>query len=118
MAWIEDEPWPIEQGIDAVKIFELVDDEGDPWPFDNWDVNATISDPEWGTIYAVTVSVDYQNSIINLILPESIVNTLQPGRSYTYDCLLVAPGDTVADDYFLATGPVTVALRTSRRDEA
>jgi hypothetical protein len=31
--------------------------------------------------------------------------------------LMVAPGAAIADDHVLAAGPVTVALRTSRRDE-
>jgi hypothetical protein len=54
--------------------------------------------------------------VVKLILPEATVNTLRLGKRYRYDCLMVAPGNVVADDHHLAAGPVTVALRTTRRD--
>jgi len=120
MAWIEDEPWEMEQGIDALKVFELFSNTAQtvPWQFVGWDVNATISDDRGKTIYAVTVDAAPTLGRIRLILPEATVNSLKVGGAYRYDCLMVPPGVTAADDHFVATGPVTVALRTTRRDEA
>lgn len=116
MAWIEDETWAMEQGIDALKRFELVDASGAAWTFAGWDVNATVSDARARTIYPVTVTADPSGGTVQLVLPEATVNELKVGGDYRYDCLMVPPGATVADDHFLATGPVTVALRSSRRD--
>lgn len=116
MAWIEDETWAMEQGIDALKTFELVDPSGNPWTFAGWDVNATVSDARGRTIYPVTVNADPSGGSVELILPEATVNELRVGGEYRYDCLMVPPGQAPADDHYLATGPVTVALRTSRRD--
>jgi ligand-binding SRPBCC domain-containing protein len=118
MAWVEGESWEMEQGLDALKLFELFSDTAQtiPWSFVGWDVNATVSDEKGRTTYAVTVQTTPAQGQVKLILPEAIVNTLKVGGSYRYDCLMVPPGTTQADDNFLATGPVTVALRSSRRD--
>lgn len=118
MAWIEDETWAMEQGIDALKTFELFEDaeQTTPWSFVGWDVNATVSDTKARTKYTVTVETEPADGIVRLILPEAIVNTLKAGGAYRYDCLMVPPGVELADDNFLATGPVTVALRSTRRD--
>ena len=118
MAWIEDEPWEMEQGKDALKMFELVDASGNPWTFVGWDVNATVSDARGRTVYPVTVTTDASGGDVQLMLPEATVNELRVGGEYRYDCLMVPPGVTPGDDHFLATGPVTVALRSTRRDEA
>jgi hypothetical protein len=109
----------MEQGVDALKVFELFSDaaQTEPWDFSGWDVNATVSDEKGRTVYAVTVEADPTLGRVQLVLPEATVNTLKVGGVYRYDCLMVPPGVTVADDHYLATGPVTVALRTSRRDE-
>ena len=118
MAWVEGETWEMEQGVDALKIFELYSDAGQttPWSFTGWDVNATISDEKGRFVYPVTVETTPASGIVRLILPEAAVNSLKVGGTYRYDCLMVPPGLTAADDNFLATGPVTVALRTTRRD--
>lgn len=116
MAWIEDETWAMEQGIDALKVFELVNADGSAWPFVGWDVNATVSDARGRAVWPVTVEATPSLGKVRLILPEAIVNGLTVGGAYRYDCLMVPPGVTPADDHFLATGPVTVALRSTRRD--
>lgn len=116
MAWVEDETWAMEQGLDARKEFNLVDASGNGWPFVGWDVNATVSDAKGRTIYSVTVETVPASGVVKLTLPEATVNTLKVGGDYRYDCLMVPPGVTPADDHFLATGPVTVALRSTRRD--
>jgi hypothetical protein len=119
MAWIEGEPWEMEQGIDALKVFELFSDTAQtiPWTFTGWDVSATVSDERGRTVYPVIVDADPTAGAVRLILPEAVVNTLRVGGGYRYDCLMVPPGVDPADDHYLATGPVTVALRTTRRDE-
>lgn len=117
MAWVEGETWAMEQGRDALKVFELVDASGNAWPFIGWDVNATVSDAKGRTIYPVTVETDPSGGIVRLMLPEVTVNALKVDGDYRYDCLMVPPGADPADDHYLAVGPVTVALRTSRRDE-
>jgi hypothetical protein len=118
VAWVENETWEMEQGLDALKVFELFSDTAQTtaWSFVGWDVNATVSDEKGRTIYTVTVQTSPALGQVRLILPEAIVNTLKVGGSYRYDCLMVPPGATQADDNFLATGAVTVALRSSRRD--
>jgi len=118
MAWVEGETWEMEQGIDALKIFELYSNTAQttPWSFVGWDVNATISDEKGRFVYALTVETTPASGIVRLILPEAAVNGLKVGGIYRYDALMVPPGSTTADDHFLATGPVTVALRTTRRD--
>ena len=118
MAWVTGETWAMEQGIDALKVFELYSNTAQTTPFNftGWDVNATVSDEKGRTTFAVTVETVPASGVVRLILPEATVNTLKVGGSYRYDCLMVPPGVTVADDHYLATGPVTVALRTSRRD--
>lgn len=118
MAWVEDEPWNMEQGLDALLELHLFTDAAGTvaWPFAGWDVNATVSDPKGRTVYPVTVDANAATGVVRLILPEATVNTLRVGKPYRYDCLMVAPGNVVADDHHLAAGPVTVALRTTRRD--
>lgn len=118
MAWVEGETWAMEQGIDALKVFELFSDTAQTvaWQFVGWDVNATVTDEKGRNVYAVTVDASPTLGRVRLILPEATVNTLKVGGSYRYDVLMVPPGVTVADDHFLATGPVTVALRSTRRD--
>lgn len=118
MAWIEGEPWAAEQGIDALKVFELFSNAAQttPWQFVGWDVNATVSDERARIVYTVTVDASPTLGRVRLILPEAIVNSLKVGGAYRYDCLLVPPGATAADDHFLATGPFTVSLRSTRRD--
>ena len=118
MAWIENETWAMEQGIDALKVFELFSDSAQttPWQFVGWDVNATVSDEKGRTIYTVTIDASPTDGTVRLILPEAIVNELKVGGTYRYDCLMVPPGATAADDHYLAAGPVTVALRSTRRD--
>lgn len=116
MAWVEGETWAMEQGIDALKEFELVNSDGTPWIFTGWDVNATVSDAKGRNIYEVTVTTTPSLGKVRLVLPEAIVNSLKVGGEYRYDCLMVPPGATAADDHYLATGSVTVALRSTRRD--
>lgn len=119
MAWIEGRTWEMEQGCDALIEFRMFSDSGrtQAWPFTGWDVNATVSDTKGRNVYPVTPDLDPAGGIVRLILPEAIVNGLRTTKTYRYDCLMVAPGNEDADDHYLATGPVTVALRTSRRDE-
>lgn len=118
MAWVEGETWAAEQGVDALKVFELFSDtaQTQPWDFTGWDVNATVSDAKGRNVYPVTVDAEPADGLVRLILPEAVVNTLKVGGEYRYDCLMVPPGAEPADDHYLATGPFTVALRTSRRD--
>lgn len=118
MAWVEDEPWALEQGIDGLKIFELFSDAAQttPWQFVGFDVNATISDEKGRNVFPVTVDSQPTQGRVRLIAPEVLVNGLKVGGGYRYDVLMVPPGVTAADDHYLATGPVTVALRSSRRD--
>ncbi|NDE17903.1 hypothetical protein EBZ80_23560 [bacterium] len=118
MAWVENETWEMEQGKDALKIFELYSNTAQttPWSFVGWDVNATISDDKGRSVIPVTVETIPASGIVRLILLEAAVNSLKVGGTYRYDCLMVPPGSATADDHFLATGPVTVALRTTRRD--
>ena len=118
MAWVEGETWAMEQGIDALKIFQLYSNaqQTTPWQFTGWDVNATVSDERGRVILNATIDANPSTGLVRVILPEALVNTLKAGGKYRYDVLMVPPGATVADDNFLATGEVTVALRTSRRD--
>lgn len=118
MAWVEGETWAAEQGVDALKVFELFSDtaQTQPWDFTGWDVNATVSDAKGRNVYPATVDAEPADGLVRLILPEAVVNTLKVGGEYRYDCLMVPPGAEPADDHYLATGPFTVALRTSRRD--
>jgi hypothetical protein len=119
MAWVEGETWEMEQGLDALKVFELFEDteQTTPWQFVGWDVNATVSDDKGRTTYTVTVDATATQGRIRLIFPEALVNNLKVGSgTYRYDCLMVPPGVTQADDHFLAAGPVVVNLRSSRRD--
>lgn len=120
MAWVESETWEMEQGRDALLTLELYSNSAGttPWPFTGFDVNATVSDEKGRTVYPVTVDASPATGLVRLILPEATVNALRVGKAYRYDALLVAPGAVAADDHFLAAGPVTVALRTSRRNEA
>ena len=118
MAWVENETWTMEQGIDALKVFELFSDseQATPFVFTGWDVNATVSDANGNKVYPVTVETEPANGVVRLILPEATVNGLDVGGQYRYDCLMVPPGATAADDHYLATGTVTIAFRSTRRD--
>lgn len=118
MAWIKNLLWEMEQGKDAELIFQLCSDEegSEPWTFVGWDVNSTIRDSTGETVFDVTVESKPAEGEIRLILPEAMVNTLRPSKPYVHECLMVAPGSMPADDYFVAVGPVTVALRSTRRD--
>jgi hypothetical protein len=118
MAWVEGETWAMEQGIDALLELHLFSNAAATvaWPFVGWDVNATVSDEKGRTVYPVTVNANASTGVVKLILPEATVNSLRVGKPYRYDCLMVAPGNVAADDHHLAAGPVTVALRTTRRD--
>lgn len=118
MAWVEGESWELEQGIDGLKVFELFSDAAQvtPWQFVGWDVNATISDEKGRSVFAVVIDAQPTEGRVKLIAPETLVNGLKVGGNYRYDVLMVPPGVAVADDHYLATGPVSVALRTSRRD--
>ena len=118
MAWVENEPWELEQGIDGVKIFHLFTDAAQtvPWSFVGFDVNATISDDKGRNVIPITVNADTEQGTIRLIFPETQVNLLKVGGAYRYDVLLIPLDLLPANDHFLATGPVTVALRTTRRD--
>ena len=118
MAWVEGRTWELEQGRDNPLSFRLWADTAKttPWIFTGYDVNATISDASGRNVYPVTVEADAALGTVRLIALEATVAQLRPGKAYRYDCLMVAPGSTVADDHCLATGPVTVALRTTRRD--
>ena len=119
MAWIEGETWEMEQGIDAALSFELYsDDEGtQEWSFTGWDVNASVSDPRTRTIYPVTTVTTPSDGKLTLIFPAQLVNNLSTSKTYQYDAVLIAPGNVDADDHFLVTGPVTVEVRSSRKDE-
>lgn len=118
MAWVENETWAMEQGIDALLELHLFSDDAgtEPWPFVGWDVNATVSDERGRNVKTVVVEANALTGVVRLILPEASVNTLSPRKAYRYDCIMVAPTTALADDHHLAAGPVTVALRTSRRD--
>lgn len=118
MAWVEGEIWAMEQGIDALLEFELYSDTAatTEWDFTGWDVNATISNESGKKVYPVTVETVPSEGKVRLIFIESQVNALSVFQKYRYDCIMVAPGNSLADDHHLAAGPVTVALRTSRRD--
>lgn len=119
MTWVDGHTWEMEQGIDALLTLELYEDTAatEPWPFIDWSVKATVSDEKGRTVWPVTVDADPAGGVVRLVFPEVSVNALKVGKTYRYDCLMVAPGAAAADDHVLAAGPVTVALRTSRRDE-
>lgn len=118
MAWVEDEPWEMEQGLDASKIFELFEDDEQtqPWQFVGWDINASIIDQKGRKVFDVTVNAYPLNGRVILILPEASVNSLKTDYPYSYDCLMIPPGSNQADDHFLAAGPVQVSIRGTRRD--
>ena len=117
MAWVTT-TWQMEQGIDALLPLRFWQDtaETQPWPFIDWDVNATVSDTRGRNVWPVTIRATPLNGVLDLIFPEDSVNALKAGRTYRFDCGGWPPGAVEGDDHFLATGPVTVALRTSRRD--
>jgi ligand-binding SRPBCC domain-containing protein len=119
VAWVTGENWAMEQGIDALKKFELFSDSAQTEPFDftGWDVNATVSDEKGRNVWTVTVETEPADGVVRLLFPEALVNALRVNGAYRYDALMVPPGADLADDHYLATGPVTVALRTSRRDD-
>ena len=107
MALVEDRPWHMEHGIDALIEFPLSGDHtnGEEWAYAGWDVNATVSDIRGRRVYPVTVDFfpvttgdTITGTTIRLLFPEALVNTLKVGRQYRYDCLMVAPGNVVPDD--------------------
>lgn len=118
MAWVESEAITLEQGLDGLVKFELFNDGAmtEPWPFPSWDVNAVLSDEKGRTSYALTTVVDAINGIVNVIVPEAVVNSLKVTKGWFLDVLMVAPGNVQADDHHLAYLPVTVAARPARRD--
>lgn len=118
MAWVEGEIWEMEQGIDAVLSFELYSDDAgtEEWPFTGWDVNATVSDLKAKTVFPCTVTTAPSDGKITLIFPKILVDQLKPSREHRYDCIMIAPGNVQADDHFLATGPISLGVRSSRRD--
>ena len=88
MAWVEDETWELEQGVDGLLTFELFADDAATtvWPFTGYDVNATISDLSGRTVYPVTVDANPAAGTVRLIALEATVAQLRPGRPYRYDC--------------------------------
>jgi hypothetical protein len=118
MAWVEGKTWELEQGRDNPLSFRLWADTAKttPWVFTGYDVNATISDITGRHVYPVTVEADAALGTVRLIALEATVALLRPGRAYRYDCLMVAPGGLLADDPFLAAGPASVFIRSTRRD--
>jgi hypothetical protein len=109
----------MEQGIDGLMTFELFEDAAGtiPWVFVGFDVNGTISDMKNRVRWDLTIEADPATGTVRAIAPwDTIGNHLRAGREYRYDVLMVAPGAIEADDHFLAAGPVTVPLRSSRRD--
>jgi hypothetical protein len=118
MAWVEGEAVKLEQGLDGLVTFELFANTAltQPWPFPSWDVNAVLSDEKQRTSYTLTTIVDALNGIIKVIIPEAIVNSLKTTKTWFLNVLMVAPGNTQADDHHLAYLPVTVAARPARRD--
>jgi hypothetical protein len=108
----------MEQGVDALLEFQvfLDQDSTNTWSFANWYINATVSDQKGKQVYPAIVDARPGTGLIRLILPEATVNTLRVNKSYRYDCLLAAPGNNQAENHYLASGPVSVQLRTSRRD--
>lgn len=118
MAWVEGEAVKIEQGLDGMITFELFGNTAltQSWPFPSWDVNAVISDEKQRTSYTLTTVVDALNGIVKVIIPEAIVNTLKTTKTWFLNVLMVAPGNTQADDHHLAYLPVIIAPRPARRD--
>jgi len=118
MAWVEGETVTLEQGLDGLVTFELFSNSAmtAPWPFPSWDVNAVLSDEKQRINYTLTTIVDTLNGIVKVIIPEAIVNSLKTTKTWFLSVLMVAPGNTQADDHHLAYLPVTVAPRPARRD--
>lgn len=118
MAWVEGEAVKLEQGKDGKITFELFGNTAltQPWPFPSWDVNAVISDERQRTIYTLTTVVDALNGIVTVIIPEATINILKTTKTWFLNVLMVAPGNTQADDHHLAYLPVTIAPRPARRD--
>lgn len=107
----------MEQGIPGILELRIFSDEAatTPWSLAGWEVKASISDIAGNTLFDFVPVVDAANGIVKLFLPEATVNQLSPERSYRYDALMVAPGGAPENDAFLATGPVLVSLRSTRR---
>lgn len=118
MAWVENRTWVLEQGRDNPQGFRLWADAAKTtlWPFTGYDINASISDEAGRNVYPITVEADPATGIVRLIAMEATVAQLRPTKSYRYDCLMVAPGATIADDSFLVNGPIVIAKRSTRRD--
>lgn len=118
MAWVEGEPLKWEQGLDALVIFELFANTQltEAWPFPSWDVNAVLSDEKQRNKYNLTVVTDAIAGIVRVIAPEAIINSLRTTKNYVLSVIMVAPGNSLADDHHLAFLPVTIAPRPARRD--
>ena len=118
MAWVENETWELEQGLDGKCRFEMFSDsiQTQPWPFPSWDVNAVLSDSKQRISYTLTTAVDRLAGTIDVIIPEAIVNGLKTTKPYVLNVLMVAPGNIQADDHHLAFMPVTIKARPARRD--
>lgn len=118
MAWVEGRTWQLEQGRDNDRSYKLWGDAAKttPWQFVGYDINATISDARGRKVYPLTVESDATAGTVRIIALESTVALLTPGKSYRFDCLMVAPGGLTADDTFLEAGTSVVAIRSSRRD--
>jgi len=119
MAWVENLTWEMEQGLPGVLELRIFSDEAGttPWPFTGWQVKATVSDEEGQVLYPITPVLDAANGIVKLKLPESSVNQLNAEQAYRYDALMISPEGLEAD-LFLATGPVLVSLRSTRRSQS
>ena len=120
MAWVQDEPWDMEQGLPALKIFQFFEDQEQliPWPgLALAEVRGTLSDLKGKEVHPLVIETDSDLGIVKLKLHESIVNSLKLGPNfYRYDCLWIPPTPLVdSDDNFLVEGPVNIILRTTRR---
>jgi hypothetical protein len=117
MAWIE-KTWQMEQGKDALLPLRFWQDTAktQPWPFIDWDVNATVSDTRGRNVWPVTIRATPSSGVLDLIFPEALVNALKTSKTYRFDCGGWPPGSVAGDDHFFAAGPVIVTLRSSRRD--
>lgn len=123
MAWIEaadiaQDPIRWEQGIDGDCTFELFSDAGQtqPWPFPGWDVNSILTDSSQRKKYTLQTTVNTTGGIVTVIAPESLLNSLKTTKQYFLNVIMIAPGNTQADDHHLAFVPVTILKRTARRD--
>lgn len=118
MAWDEGEAITWEQGLDGSVLIELFSDSAatTAWSFPGWDVNAVLSDEKQRTVYSLTTIANAVAGTIQVIAPEALINTLKTTREWFLNVLMVAPGNTQADDHHVLYRPVTIAPRPARRD--